>query len=28
VPGAGHLVQFDAPVELATALRDWLDPTA
>jgi len=28
VPGAGHLMQYDAPVALATALRDWLDPTA
>ena len=28
VAGAGHLVQYDAPVPLATALRDWLDPTA
>ena len=25
VPGAGHLVQYDAPVALATALHDWLD---
>jgi pimeloyl-ACP methyl ester carboxylesterase len=24
VPGAGHLVQYDAPVPLATALRAWL----
>jgi pimeloyl-ACP methyl ester carboxylesterase len=24
VAGAGHLVQYDAPVALATALRDWL----
>jgi pimeloyl-ACP methyl ester carboxylesterase len=24
VPGAGHLVQYDAPVRLATALRGWL----
>ncbi len=28
VPGAGHLMQYDAPVALATALRDWLDPSA
>jgi len=28
VPGAGHLMQYDAPVALATALGDWLDPTA
>jgi pimeloyl-ACP methyl ester carboxylesterase len=28
VPGAGHLVPYDAPVELSTALRAWLDPTA
>ena len=28
VPGAGHLMQYDAPVALATALRAWLDPTA
>ena len=28
VPDAGHLVQYDAPVALATALRAWLDPTA
>jgi len=28
VPEAGHLVQYDAPVALATALRDWLEPTA
>ena len=28
VPEAGHLVQYDAPVALATALRAWLDPTA
>jgi pimeloyl-ACP methyl ester carboxylesterase len=28
VPDAGHLMQYDAPVALATALRDWLDPTA
>ncbi len=25
VPEAGHLVQYDAPVALATALRGWLD---
>ncbi|HEY9332757.1 MAG TPA: alpha/beta hydrolase [Kribbella sp.] len=24
VPDAGHLMQYDAPVALATALRDWL----
>jgi len=28
VPGAGHLMQYDAPVALATGLRDWLRPTA
>ena len=28
VPEAGHLMQYDAPVALATALRAWLDPTA
>jgi pimeloyl-ACP methyl ester carboxylesterase len=28
VPGAGHLMQYDAPVALATALRGWLDPGA
>lgn len=28
VPDAGHLVQYDAPVALATALRGWLDPAA
>ena len=28
VPDAGHLMQYDAPVALATALSDWLDPTA
>ena len=28
VPDAGHLMQYDAPVALATALRDWLRPTA
>ena len=28
VPDAGHLMQYDAPVALATALTDWLDPTA
>ena len=28
VPDAGHLMQYDAPVALATALRDWLDATA
>jgi pimeloyl-ACP methyl ester carboxylesterase len=28
VPDAGHLMQYDAPVALATALRDWLEPTA
>ena len=28
VPAAGHLMQYDAPVALATALRAWLDPTA
>ena len=28
VPEAGHLMQYDAPVALATALSDWLDPTA
>ncbi len=25
VPEAGHLMQYDAPVALATALSDWLD---
>jgi pimeloyl-ACP methyl ester carboxylesterase len=25
VPGAGHLMQYDAPIELSTALRAWLD---
>jgi pimeloyl-ACP methyl ester carboxylesterase len=24
VDGAGHLIQLDAPVALATALRSWL----
>ncbi|TDW22611.1 hypothetical protein EV650_1448 [Kribbella kalugense] len=24
VPDAGHLMQYDAPVALATLLRDWL----
>jgi hypothetical protein len=24
VEGAGHLVQYDAPVELAVALHRWL----
>ena len=28
VPGAGHLIQYDAPVPLATALRRWLDAAA
>ena len=28
VPEAGHLMQYDAPVALATALSDWLDATA
>ena len=28
VPGAGHLVQYDAPVALATALTEWLEATA
>jgi len=28
VPGAGHLMQYDAPVALATALREWLDAPA
>ncbi len=28
VPGAGHLMQYDAPVALATALSEWLDSTA
>jgi pimeloyl-ACP methyl ester carboxylesterase len=28
VPDAGHLVQYDAPVALATALRGWLEPAA
>ncbi|WP_328999565.1 alpha/beta hydrolase [Kribbella sp. NBC_00709] len=26
VPEAGHLIQYDAPVALATLLRDWLSP--
>ena len=28
VPDAGHLMQYDAPVALATALSDWLVATA
>ena len=28
VRGAGHLMHYDAPVALATGLRDWLQPTA
>jgi pimeloyl-ACP methyl ester carboxylesterase len=28
VPDAGHLVQYDAPIALATALSEWLDPGA
>jgi pimeloyl-ACP methyl ester carboxylesterase len=28
VAGAGHLIQYDAPVPLATALRSWLDAAA
>jgi pimeloyl-ACP methyl ester carboxylesterase len=28
VPGAGHLMQYDAPVALATGLREWLDAPA
>jgi pimeloyl-ACP methyl ester carboxylesterase len=24
VPGAGHLMQYDAPVALTAALSDWL----
>lgn len=26
VPGAGHLIQYDAPATLATELRKWLGP--
>ena len=28
VPGSGHLMQYDAPVALATALREWLAAAA
>jgi len=28
VPDAGHLIPYDAPVPLATALRSWLDSAA
>ena len=26
VPGSGHLMQYDAPVALASAVRNWLSP--